>query len=198
VRAVSKTNRRKRVIYCTAYQGKTIEDYWQFIHFSDEAHLDPYQSSAEYILRPDGEALLPENMQMEHFDNLSQRLHIAATVSWHHKGALQFYNDENNNQPRPRKPRKSMYQSAAVYQQRIIDWEASLPPPPRGNAMTQVYYTARLLPIYAHEIHQHRIQHGYDCIFQQDNDPSHGIRSDNNLPKRFLNQNWITVLLHPP
>ena len=113
-------------------------------------------------------------MQMEHFDNLSQRLHIAATVSWHHKGAIQFYNDENNNLLRPRKPRKSRYQSAAVYQQRIIDWEASLPPPPRGNAMTQVYYTARLLPVYAHEIHQHRIQYGYDCIFQQDNDPSHG------------------------
>lgn len=198
VRAVSKINQGKRVIYCTAYQDKTVEDFWQFIHFSDEAHLDPYQSSAEYILRPDGEALLPENMQMEHFDNLSQRLHIAATVSWHHKGALQFYNDENNNLLRPRKPRKSRYQSAAVYQQRIIDWEASLPPPPRGNAMTQVYYTARLLPVYAHEIHQHRIQYGYDCIFQQDNDPSHGTRSDDNLPKRFLNQNWITVLLHPP
>ena len=198
VRAISKVNQQKRVAYCTAHQGDTIQDYWQYIHFSDEAHIDPYQSSTEWILRPDGERLLPENMQMEHFDNPSQRLHIAASVSWHHKGALQFYNDENNNIQRTRKPRKTKYVSDADYQQQLIDWQASLPSPPRGNAMTQVYYTARLLPLYVAEMQSHRIQHGLDCMFQQDNDPSHGTRSYDNLPKRFLNRNWIAVLVHPP
>jgi transposase len=64
--------------------------------------------------------------------------------------------------------------------------------------MTQVYYTSRLLPVYAEEINRHRIQEGLGCIFQQDNDPSHGTRSIDNLPKRFLFQNWITIYLHPP
>jgi transposase len=91
-----------------------------------------------------------------------------------------------------------MYQSDIEYQQRVVKWEASLPGPPKGNSMTQVYYTSRLLPMYAEEINRHRIQEGLDCIFQQDNDPSHGTRSEDNLPKRFLIQNWITSYLHPP
>jgi hypothetical protein len=196
VRAVSKINQQKRVVHCIQYQDKLLS-FWQNIHFTDEAHIDPYQSSAEWILRPDGERLLPENMQMEHFDS-SYRLHIAASISWHHKGALQFYNDENNNLPRPPKPRRSRYQTEEVYQQRILAWQASLPGPPRGNAMTQAYYTARLLPIYATEIHSHRIHYGFDCILQQDNDPSHGTRSDNNVVKRFQMDNWIPIFLHPP
>jgi len=136
-------------------------------------------------------------MQMEHFQNTSQRLHIAATISWHHKGTLQFYNDENDHVIRPRKPRKTMYQSDTEYQQLIVEWEASLPALPHGNSMTQAYYTSRLLPVYAEEINRHRIQEGLGCIFQQDNDPSHGTKSYDNLPKRLLIQNWITTYLHP-
>src|SRR5208337_4080379 len=64
VRAVSKINQRKRVEFATLHQGKTIDNFWQYIHFSDEAHIDPYQSSAEYILREEGTRFEPKNMQM--------------------------------------------------------------------------------------------------------------------------------------
>jgi hypothetical protein len=77
----------------------------------------------------------PENMQIEHFQNPSQRLHIAATISYHHKGALQFYYDENNNKVRPRKPRKNKSQTDTQFQENLVKWEASLPGPPQGNLM---------------------------------------------------------------
>jgi hypothetical protein len=94
VRVVSKQNQVKRVLHCQKYENQQLE-FWHPIHFSDEAHIDSYQLSAGYILRPEsyGQPYLSENMQMEHFE-AAHRLHIAATVSWHHKGVLQFYNNE--------------------------------------------------------------------------------------------------------
>jgi transposase len=60
-----------------------------------------------------------------------------------------------------------------------------------------LYYTHRLLPIYTEEIHQHRLR-GLDCLFEQDNDPSHGTRTAENLAQYFLRSNWIEVFDHPP
>jgi hypothetical protein len=64
--------------------------------------------------------------------------------------------------------------------------------------MTQAYYTTRLLPIYVNEIQSHRIYYGFDCVLQQENDPSHGTRPDDNAAKRFQIDNLIPILLHPP
>jgi len=108
-RAVSKINQKRRVEWCLKYQGISVNRLWQFVHFTDEAHVDPYQSSAKWILREEGSRYESRNMQMEYFQNPSQRLHLAASISYHHKGELQFYNDENDNLIRPRKPRKSRH-----------------------------------------------------------------------------------------
>jgi hypothetical protein len=133
VRAVLRINQVKRAIHCKQYRDESVE-FWYNKHFSDEAHIDPFQSSAEYILREEGTRLNPENMQMEHFSNYSQRLHIAATISWHHKGELHFYNDEP---PviRPRKPRRhrASGETDAEYHQKILEWSASLPRKKGGN-----------------------------------------------------------------
>lgn len=83
-------------------------------------------------------------------------MHVAASISWHHKGALQFYNDEHDMPDiqiqKPRKPRTRKHETADEYRQRLVEWKASLPHDveikPKGNSMTQIYYTERLLPIY--------------------------------------------------
>lgn len=106
----------------------------------------------------------PENMQQMP-DMKGVKLHVAASISWHHKGALQFYNDENDTPDiqikKPRKSRKSKYETEEMHRQRLTDWEVSLPHDvevkSKGNSMTQIYYTERLLPIYVDEIHQCRL-----------------------------------------
>jgi len=195
VRAVSKINQKKRVIHCRQYKDKPLE-FWQDKHFSDESHIDPYQLSAEYILREEGTRLLPKNMQMEHFATVN-RLHIATTVSWHHKGELHFYNDEPPS-VRPQKPRRSRYVPEAIYHQQILEWQASLPPKKRrhNNAMTQAYYVTHLLPFYVAEIQEHQAQ-GLHCQLLQDNDPSHGTRSEDNLVQQYLRNHLIQVFDHP-
>lgn len=68
---------------------------------------------------------------------------------------------------------------------------------PKGNSMTQKYYTERLLPVYVKAIQEARIAHNRDIILQEDNDPSHGTRSELNIAKQLKDSNWITVLAHP-
>jgi len=127
------------------------------------------------------------------------RVHIAATVSLHYKGELLFYNAEPP-VPRPRKPvRRPTRETKAEFHQRILEWNALLPPKKGGhnNAMTQAYYVEHILPVYAVEIQQHREQ-GIACILQQDNDNSHGTRSVDNLVTQFLHLYYITIFDHPP
>lgn len=137
------------------------------------------------------------------------KLHVAASVSWHHKGELQFYNDEHD-QPiveikKAPKPRRSKRQSKEIYRQRMTEWEANNPHDveikSKGNSMTQQYYVDRLLPIYADEIHTCRlanVQNNPYCLFQEDNDPSHGTRSTDNVVVRFKTSNWLATMYHPP
>jgi transposase len=133
------------------------------------------------------------------------KLHIAAWINWHQKAEkLEFYNDENDHlQPpkRPSKPRKSRYETNEQFEQRLIDWEATLPHAvemkPKGNSMTQKYYTERLLPVYIRAIQEARISYDQHAILQEDNDPSHGTKSDFNVAKQLKDSNWITVLIHP-
>jgi hypothetical protein len=95
---------------------------------------------------------------------------------------------------RPRKPRRNQYETDAQFNQRLLEWQASLPPKKgHNNAMTMLYYIHRLLPIYTEEIHQHRLQ-DLDCLFEQDNNPLHGTRTTENL----VQHNWIEVFDHPP
>jgi len=106
---------------------------------------------------------------------------MAAWVNWHGKSdKIEFYNDEEEHteQPeRPPKPRKSKYQTEEEYKARVEEWEASLPHAvvvkPKGNSMTQKYYTERLLPVYAQAIHKYRLWKAGPWIFQEDNDPSY-------------------------
>lgn len=204
VRSISSKNTRQRETYGWDHQGHTIANFWQFVYFTDECHIDPHQISQAYVLRPQGTRYNVENLQQEPLTTTGVKLHLAASVSWHHKSPLQFYNDENDHlEPpkRPRKPRKSKYETEEQHHNRVIEWEAHLPHAvdvqPKGNLMTQQYYTDRLLPVYIHEVHMQRIYHNREAILQEDNDPSHGTRSHDNKVQRLKRSNWITTIVHP-
>jgi hypothetical protein len=63
--------------------------------------------------------------------------------------------------------------------------------------MTQKYYTERLLPVYIKIIQEARISRNQDAILQEDNNPSHGTRSELNVAKQLKDSNWISILVHP-
>lgn len=60
---ISPKNRRERVEYGTLYQDKSIHDLWQYVYFTDEAHLDPSSQAQGYILREQGTRVEAENIQ---------------------------------------------------------------------------------------------------------------------------------------
>jgi hypothetical protein len=64
----------------------------------------------------------------------------------------------------------------------------------KGNSMTQIYYTERLLPVYIRAVQEARISRNQDAILQEDNNPSHGTRSELNVAKQLQDSSWITVL----
>jgi hypothetical protein len=84
----------------------------------------------------------------------------------------------------PRKPRKSRVQTEED-QQLIRDWEAiklhEIELQPKGNSITQQLYKNNILPLHISHIKQLEQRFGHEIYFQEDNDPSHGTRSTNNV-----------------
>lgn len=204
---ISHQNKRKRVQYGEEHQYKTIHDFWQYIFFSDEAHLDPSSQAQGCILREQGTRLDAENIQ-ERGEKTGVKLHIFGWVNWWSKSKLYFYHDEEEHierPPRPPKPRTRKYESSDDFQARLREWEASLPQEqvvkPKGNAMTQKYYTETLLPVYSEALHRARLEWPNGelkpWLFQEDGDPSHG-KKKRGMAQVYLDSNWIPTLVHPP
>ncbi|KAH8711985.1 hypothetical protein GQ44DRAFT_776417 [Phaeosphaeriaceae sp. PMI808] len=100
----------------------------------------------------------------------------------------------------PPKPRKSKYESISQHQERVKEWEATLPPPiegePGGHHMAQEYYTKTLLPEYIQTLHSSRIYSPVQTEWrlQEDGDPSHGKRSTDNVAENLRRANEIVVI----
>jgi hypothetical protein len=152
---ISPKNYRLRVQYGHEHKDKSIDDFWQFIYFTDEAHIDPSSQGQGHILREQGTRMDTENIQ-ERGEKTGVKLHIRAWANWHEKAEkLEFYNNKEEHVERPRRPAKPCtrkYESEEEFQAWMREWEAALPHEvvvkPKGNAMTQLYYIKRLLPIY--------------------------------------------------
>ena len=203
-----------RVAFAKEHEKETVADFWQHVHFTDEAHFDATEIPADFVLREEGTRYRPENVQqLPPKKGIS--LHIAASISWWHKGELQFYNDEKD-QPAnpttiepeyPSKPRRRpKTESEEAFQSRLTYWEANKPHSAeikkKGNSMTMAYYCQRLLPTYIEGIQQARITGDWErperAILQEDNDPSHGtVGKGNNMAKQARRANWIETYLHP-
>lgn len=206
---LSAKNIKEREHYGQNHQGKTIDGFWQYIVFSDEAHFDPSSRGQGKILREKGQRYNPENIQ-QRGSLTGNTLHFAAWVNWHAKAPeLLFYNDENSYTEKPKRdprPRKSKYESQEEFESRVLVWQAAQPHDkevkPKGNAMTQLYYTQKLLPTYIKAIQKLRIygpastgDEG-DWLFQEDGDPSHGLKTKG-LAQQLKDSNWVTNLPHP-
>ena len=204
--------------YGHVHEDHTVHNFWKYVHFTDEAHVDPGAMARERVLREEGTALEPENLQeMPAFQGT--KLHISAEISWYKIGKLQFYNDENDppevviKKPKKRKPNKPRKkESQEQFEQRLREWEAEKEAQqphdpeikPKGNSMTQAYYTEKLLPVYIRSCQEERVRYGR-AILQEDNDPSHGTRPNKALEKKGIKNvaqqlkedNWIETITHP-
>jgi len=119
---ISAKNRTLRTKYGEEHKDKSIHDFWQFLFFTDEAHIDPSSMAQGCILREQGHRYDTENIQ-ERGEKTGVKLHIAAWINWHEKAdKLEFYNNEEEHIERPRrplKPRTRKYESNEEFQARI-------------------------------------------------------------------------------
>ncbi|XTI86240.1 hypothetical protein V2W45_1519188 [Cenococcum geophilum] len=170
---MSKKNKEKRVEYGLEHQGKSVEDFWQFIFFTDEAHIDPSSNSVGYILREEGTRYDSVNIQ--------------------ERGEKTGYIEKPK---RPRKPQKRKKETPEQFSHRLLEWDALIghdkDVKPQGNAMTQKYYTERLLPIYIEAVSQARLNQRYpeSWWLMEDGDPSHGMPCWNILKQRVRRSLW--------
>lgn len=207
---ISPVNKEKRVRYSKEHEHKLIHNFWKWIIWTDEAHIDPTSLRPAYILREEGSRTAPENIDQRP-EKKGVKLHIAGWVNYFGKSEkLEFYHDEEEETikpKRPPKPRTRMYESKEEYDQRIIEWEkeiATLPHDkevkPKGNSMTQKYYTERLLPIYINTVNSLRLwDEQAPWKLQEDGDPSHGFRGQTpGIAQRLKDANWIINHEYPP
>ncbi|KAE9366382.1 hypothetical protein N431DRAFT_438767, partial [Stipitochalara longipes BDJ] len=201
---ISAKNKDERVSYGEEHEYKTIDDFWSYIFFTDEAHIDPSAQQAPGILRELGKRYDDENI-VERGEKQGVKFHVAAWITWFNKAEkLEFYKDEEEHEiqpPMPPKPRRRpTTESEDEYQARLKEWEALKPHKadvkPQGNAMTQKYYTERLLPVYIEAIQKARLENPGNWLLQEDGDPSHGMRKEG-LARKLKDDNWIVNLTHP-
>jgi hypothetical protein len=136
--------------------------------------------------------------------DLNVTLHVAAGISYNHKGPLIFYKnplEEAEGSYKPRKPRKSSVQTQEEYECIVKEWEterlSKADLRPRGNVMNQPIYCAEVLPHHIQQIQWLQKRHKHQFIFQEDNDPSHGTRNPDSLPARLKGNAHIKTLIHP-
>ncbi|KAF6238785.1 hypothetical protein HO173_003292 [Letharia columbiana] len=204
VKTISESNLKQRREYGARNLGQTVEDLWQYVVFTDEAHYSRNAIPQDRVLRERGTRYDVKNLQ--ELPNLEPcSVHVSGSISWHHK-EITIYHDENDPPdvkiPKPRKPiRRPKRETTPEYEQRVEDWKESLPHDPEikesGNSMTQNYYVDKLLPGHIEKVHHLRTQFGRG-ILMEDGDGSHGKKSG---PVGRANQlreaNWIETLEHP-
>jgi DDE superfamily endonuclease len=206
---ISDKNKKDRIQYGHANgrkAGKNIENFWKWVYFTDEAHFNSKDLAnyQDYELRRRGhpeDALPPQEIDQS---SLNVTLHVAAGISYNHKGIFLFYNDPADPAiPKPRpppKPRRSKYEDDNQWQKRLREFEASLPHDveikPKGNSMTQKFYVEKVLTEHVEHIKWLEAKYKRKFWFQEDNDPSHGNRSTDNVVARFKRASELQLLYH--
>jgi hypothetical protein len=158
----------------------------------------------EEVLREEGHRYDTENIQ-ERGQLTGVRFHVAGWISWYGKAAkLEFYNDEEDHVERPSYPskprRRPKTESEDEYAARVQEWEAGKPHEVevkvKGNAMTQKYYTERLLPIYCQAMKDQAELVPGEWYLLEDGDPSHGMRKEG-LASQYKDAHGVKNYVHP-
>jgi transposase len=191
------------VDYGKEHEGKTIIGHWQWIWFTDEAHFQSIklQNITKYELRKAGQE---RQYKANKKSGLDVTLHVAVGVSYNHKRPLIFYKDPQEPLEKVRKPsppRKSKYETQEQFKARLKVFEDTQPKEdttPKGNCMTQVFYARQVLPEHIKQIKLLEERHNHRYYLQEDGDPSHGNRSENNPPWLLKRDSDLAVFIHPP
>jgi hypothetical protein len=62
-KVVSDKNRKERAEYGEEHIDKSVEDFWSYIFFTDETHIDPTSQAVGDILRERGKRYNTENIE---------------------------------------------------------------------------------------------------------------------------------------
>ncbi|OAG38184.1 hypothetical protein AYO21_07644 [Fonsecaea monophora] len=90
---LSKETEKTRVEYGKRHAGKTVENFWQWVYFTDEFHFDPTSQRAPRVLRETGARYNQENI-VPRAPKKGIVLHAAGWVNWHAKcPELLFWHD---------------------------------------------------------------------------------------------------------
>jgi curved DNA-binding protein CbpA len=124
--SINNKNKLLRKQYAETHKMHTVVDFWQYVHFTNEAHFDSNQMLQKQTLRE--EDIRYEKKNMQTMSNMKRiKLHVVVFISWHHKEVLQFYNDEHDMSDiqikKSRKSRKRKHETKNEYRQRVIEWE---------------------------------------------------------------------------
>ena len=179
-KAISPWNKEKRVVYGHNHSGKGIYGFWRRIWFTDEVHFNSQDlaEKAEYSLRqPGAEARLAE-IQEAPITNLNVTLHVAGGISYDFKGDLIFYNDPEEpavvRKHNKARPRRSQVETEEEYQEKVKNWQASLPYNPEikggGNSMTMKHYVEHILPKHIASVKRLEAHYQQRYWLQEDND----------------------------
>lgn len=175
--------------------------------------MDPTAIAVGHILREEETRYEPENIiKIPPLQGVV--LHISAFVSYHHKEKLTFYNDPNDvpeldvnidiqkpSKKRPPKQRKSetleQFKQSKRYLEYVVAEPHNVDIQPKGNFITQLYYTKKILPNHLQDLQEAERKTSRKHILQKDNDPSHGTRSTLNYAQLFRERHKIQSLHHP-
>jgi hypothetical protein len=77
---ISETNKTERVVYRHKYKDKPVEDFWSYIFFTDEAHIDPSAQQAPWILCELGKRYDDKNI-VERGEKKGVKFQVAAWIT---------------------------------------------------------------------------------------------------------------------
>jgi hypothetical protein len=149
---ISKKNKEARIQYGQLNEAHTLLDFWQYIWFTDEVHFlsASLQNKPEYKLRYPGQKQRLEAIREEKTSRLKVTVHVAAGISYNHKGPLIFYKDPEEPSEkalRGRRPRKYKHETPEDFQNRLQSWEQSQPEAevlPKGNDVSRILCSGNL------------------------------------------------------
>lgn len=205
VAPLSDKNQQLRTQYGVDHCGKTITGWWQYLYFTDEAHFNSVDLAyrTQYETRQSGGASI-KHLQPTPKAPINVTLHVAAGVSYNHKGAFTFYHDPQEPSIKlykPRRPRKSSVETEDEHLKAISNWldggEHPLKVQAQGNSMTQEFYAEHILPLHIKHIKWLEQKYKRQVVFMEDNDPSHGHRNTRSRPMQLKLNAGITTLQHP-
>lgn len=156
-----------------------MKSFWQYVTFTNEAHVDSNQMHRDCIFKKENIQLHSNNLQ-KMSDTQKVKLHMTDFVSWHVKGSLIFYNNEHDSSlvqvKKNFKSRRSKYLIESNYQKLLREWKFrqfhDVNVKSKENFMINKYYTKKLPSELLKVINEHKAVERR-TILQKNNDFSH-------------------------